>query len=73
MPCGAKRDEIASRIDRAALAAAGAAAESWTAIPQPADAITVKGTWDSPGTPPPAAKPKPRSAKANAREASKVN
>jgi localization factor PodJL len=69
----AKRDEIASRIDRAALAAARAAAENWTAIPQPADAITVKGSWDPPGAPPPAAKPKPRSAKANSREASKVN
>jgi localization factor PodJL len=68
-----KRDEIASRIDRAALAAARAAAENWTPIPQPADAITVKGTWDPPGTAPPAAKPKPRSAKATSREASRVN
>ena len=68
-----KRDEIASRIDRTALAAARAAAESWTAIPQPADAITVKGVWDPPQTSQPAAKPKPRSAKATPRDVSKVN
>ena len=68
-----KRDEIASRIDRAALAAARAAAESWTAIPQPADAITVKGAWDPPPGPQPPAKPKPRSAKAAPRDVSRVN
>jgi localization factor PodJL len=68
-----KRDEIASRIDRAALAAARAAAESWTAIPQPAEAITVKGVWDPPQSSQPAAKPKPRSAKATPRDVSKVN
>ena len=64
-----KRDEIASRIDKAALAAA----ESWTAIPQPADAIAVKGLWDPPQSTQPAAKPKPRSAKATPRDVSKVN
>jgi localization factor PodJL len=68
-----KRDEIASRIDRAALAAARAAAESWNAIPQPADAITVKGAWDPPSGPQPPAKPKPRSAKAAPRDVSRVN
>ena len=68
-----KRDEIASRIDKAALAAARAAAESWTAIPQPADAIAVKGVWDPPQSTQPAAKPKPRSAKATPRDVSKVN
>jgi localization factor PodJL len=68
-----KRDEIASRIDKAALAAARAAAESWTAIPQPADAIAVKGVWDPPQGTQPAAKPKPRSAKATPRDVSKVN
>jgi localization factor PodJL len=68
-----KRDEIASRIDPAALAAARAAAESWSAIPQPADAITVKGVWDPPQSSQPAAKPKPRSAKATPRDISKVN
>jgi localization factor PodJL len=68
-----KRDEIASRIDRTALAAARAAAESWKAIPQPADAITVKGAWDPPPGPQPPAKPKPRSAKAAPRDISRVN
>ena len=68
-----KRDEIASRIDKAALAAARAAAESWTAIPQPADAIAVKGVWDPPQGTQPTAKPKPRSAKATPRDVSKVN
>jgi localization factor PodJL len=68
-----KRDEIASRIDRAALAAARASAESWTAIPQPADALTVKGVWDPPQTTQPAAKPKPRSAKATPRDVSRIN
>ena len=68
-----KRDEIASRIDGAALAAARAAAESWKAIPQPADAITVKGAWDPPPSPRPPAKPKPRSAKAAPRDVSSVN
>ncbi len=68
-----KRDEIASRLDRAALAAARAAAENWTAVPQPADAITVKGAWDPPANPPPAAKPKARSAKATGLQAARVN
>jgi localization factor PodJL len=68
-----KRDEIGSRIDRAALAAARAAAESWTAIPQPADAIAIKGIWGPPQSSQPAAKPKPRSAKATSRDVSKVN
>jgi localization factor PodJL len=68
-----KRDEIGSRLDRPALAAARAAAESWIAVPQPAEAISVKGVWDPPGTSQPATKPKPRSAKAVRLEASKVN
>jgi localization factor PodJL len=68
-----KRDEIGSRLDRPTLAAARAAAETWTAVPQPADAITVKGVWDPPGSSQPAAKPKPRSAKAVRLEAAKVN
>ena len=38
-----KRDEIATRLDQKALEAARAAAEKWTPLPQPADAITVKG------------------------------
>jgi localization factor PodJL len=68
-----KRDEIASRLDQQTLAAARAAAEHWTAVPQPADAITVKGTWDAPANGPPAAKPKPRSAKAPTPDATRVN
>ncbi len=68
-----KRDEIASRLDPQTLAAARAAAENWTAVPQPADAITVKGVWDAPASSPPAAKPKPRSAKASAPDATRVN
>jgi localization factor PodJL len=68
-----KRDEIGSRIDRAALATARAAAESWTAIPQPADAVNVKGVWDPPQGGQPAAKPKPRSAKAVPRDVSRIN
>jgi localization factor PodJL len=69
-----KRDQIASRLDPQALGAARAAAESWTAVPQPADALSVKGNWDAPPAPAPAApKPKPRSAKAPAPDAAKVN
>ena len=68
-----KRDEIGSRLDRPTLAAARAAAETWTAVPQPAEAITVKGVWDPPPSSQPAAKPKPRSAKAVRLEAAKVN
>jgi len=68
-----KRDEIASRLDQQTLAAARAAAENWTAVPQPADAITVKGAWDPPANAPPAAKPKPRSAKAPAPDVTRVN
>jgi localization factor PodJL len=61
-----KRDEIASRLDQPSLEAARAAADKWTPLPQPADAITVKGVWDAPanGTPPP--KPKPHSANLHA-------
>ena len=44
-----KRDEIASRLDPQTLAAARAAAEHWTAIPQPADAITREGHLGRPG------------------------
>lgn len=69
-----KRDEIGSRIDRTALAAARAAAESWTAIPQPAEAISARGVWDQPQGGQPAAKPKPpRSAKAAPRDVYRVN
>jgi localization factor PodJL len=69
-----KRDQIASRLDPKTLAAARAAAESWTAVPQPADAISIKGNWDQPpAATPPAPKPKPRAAKAQAPNATRVN
>jgi len=56
-----KRDEVAGRLDQQSLAAAHAAAQSWTAQPQPADAVEVKA-WDPPAGATPAAKPKSRSA-----------
>ena len=59
-----KRDEMAARLDQKALEAARAAAEKWTALPEPADAVTVKGTWDAPANGAHAAKPKARAAKA---------
>ena len=68
-----KRDEIGSRIDRAALAAARAAVESWTAIPHFADAISAKGVWDPLQRGQPAVKPKPQSAKAAQRDVSRVD
>jgi len=54
-----KRDEVASHLDPQSLAAAQAAAQKWTAEPQPDDAVNVKlppGGWD----PQPAAKSKVR-------------
>ena len=68
-----KRDQIGSRLDPQTLAAARAAAESWKAVPQPADAIGVKGVWDPPAGAAPPAKPKPRSAKAPAADVARVN
>jgi localization factor PodJL len=68
-----KRDEIASRLDPRTVAAARAAAENWTAVPQPADAITVKGAWDPPENVPPTVKPKPRSARAAMPDATRLN
>ncbi|HML07809.1 MAG TPA: hypothetical protein VK430_06730 [Xanthobacteraceae bacterium] len=63
-----KRDEVASRLDQQSLAAARLAAQSWTAEPQPPEAITVKapGAWDA------APRPKSRPAKAPIPDA-KVN
>ena len=68
-----KRDEIASRLDQQSLEAARAAADKWKPLPQPADAVTVKGAWDAPanGTPPP--KPKPHSAKVSMPDAARIN
>jgi localization factor PodJL len=62
-----KRDEVASHLDAQALEAARLAAEKWTPVPQPADAVTVKGAWDAPANGTPAAKSKARSAKAPSR------
>ena len=62
-----KRDEMAGHLDEQALTAARLAAQTFTPLPQPADAVTVKGAWDPPATGAPPAKTKPRSAKAAAR------
>jgi localization factor PodJL len=67
-----KRDEIAAHLDQQSLAAARAAVEQWTPLPQPPEA-TPKGAWDLPASPVPPAKPKPRSAKVSAPEAVKLN
>ena len=59
---GKKRDDVASRLDAQALAAAKAAVQKWSAIAQPDDAVNVKvppAGWDMPEH---AVKPKPRSA-----------
>jgi localization factor PodJL len=50
---GAKRDEIASHLDPQTLAAARNAVKSWTAEPQPDDAINVKAAaaWNAPASP----------------------
>jgi len=68
-----KRDEIASRLDKEALAAARLAAEKWTPLPQPADAVTVKGAWDAPTKGTSSVKAKSRSAKALAPDGTTVN
>ena len=70
-----KRDEIASHLDQQSLAAARLAAQTWTPLPQPADAITVKApaAWDLPANGTSGVKPKARTAKAAATDAAKVN
>jgi localization factor PodJL len=58
---GKKRDEIGAHLDPQSLAAAQAAAQKWTAVAQPDEAINVKtppGGWD-PQQPAKASKPKP--------------
>ena len=45
-----KRDEVAGHLDAQTLAAAKQAAEQFTPIPQPADALTARMTWDTPAT-----------------------
>ena len=61
-----KRDEIAARLDAQSLAAARMAAEKWTPLPQPADAITVKGALGSARQPTPAGKAESRASSAKA-------
>jgi localization factor PodJL len=67
-----KRDEIAARLDEQTLAAARAAADKWTPVPQPTDAVTVKGAWDPPVGASPAAKPRSKATKASAAEGVKT-
>jgi localization factor PodJL len=58
---GKKRDDIASRLDQHALIAARLAVQTFTAEPQPADALSVKtpeGGWESAVPAAPRAKPK---------------
>ncbi|HWV51629.1 hypothetical protein [Pseudorhodoplanes sp.] len=58
-----KRDEIASKIDAASLAAARAAVQSFTAQQQPDDAVSVAappGGWDRPAADSAPAQKKPR-------------
>jgi len=57
-----KRDEVASHLDAAALAAAEQAVKSFVAEPQPQDAITVRepaGGWDRAASAPVRANPRP--------------
>ncbi len=69
-----KRDEMAAHLDEQSLAAARIEVEKWAPLPQPADAITVKGAWDQPMNLSSVAKPKARSsAKASAPDTTKPN
>jgi localization factor PodJL len=57
-----KRDEVAARLDAQSLVAARLAAQTWTADPQPEDAVDVKvppGGWEKPAAAPRPAKVKP--------------
>jgi len=59
---GKKRDDVAARLDAQSLAAARLAVQSFTAQPQPAEAVEVKpppGGWDKPVAAPHAPKVKP--------------
>ena len=61
-----KSDEVAAHLDQQSLATAQLAVKTWTAKPQPDDAINVKppaGGWDATASAAPAAKPKPPAAK----------
>jgi localization factor PodJL len=59
-----KRDEVAGRLDQPGLAAARLAAEQWSPVAQPADAVAVKASdsWDAPAKAAASAKPKSRAA-----------
>jgi localization factor PodJL len=57
-----KRDDVAARLDAQSLAAARQAVQSFTAEPQPAEAVEVKlppGGWEKPAAAPHAPKVKP--------------
>jgi localization factor PodJL len=59
---GKKRDDVASRLDAQSLVAARLAVQTWTADPQPAEAVDVKapaGGWEKPAAAshPPKVKP----------------
>lgn len=60
---GKKRDDVAAKLDAQALMAARLAAQTWTASPQPEEAVNVKipaGGWDKPISALQPAKPKSR-------------
>jgi localization factor PodJL len=70
-----KSEEVAAHLDQQSLAAARLAVKTWTAQPQPDDAINIKtppGGWDATASAAPAAKPKPQAAKTPAPNA-KIN
>jgi localization factor PodJL len=70
-----KSEEVAAHLDQQSLAAARLAVKTWTAQPQPDDAINIKtppGGWDATASAAPAAKPKPQAAKTPAPSA-KIN
>jgi localization factor PodJL len=71
-----KRDEVAAHLDQQSLDAARLAVKTWTAQPQPEDAIAVKappGGWDVTQIGMPAAKPKPHPPGVKPAPDSKVN
>jgi len=64
-----KRDELAAKLDQQSLAAAQNAIKTWTAMPQPDEAINVKappGGWDLPATGAQSPKAKPRASSTKA-------
>ena len=74
---GKKRDEVGAHLDAQSLSAAQLAVKTFTAVPQPDEAVSVKtppGGWDVTqiGLPPSKAKPRTVGAKAPVADA-KVN